>query len=202
MESTMARIVCCVTWPDNVYRTPSATNTAAHSGFVLPDKVPQVAHQVRLCLYDLVFPSEILIAHARIRIFPGALRPEERHAQSPGKRVQSLRLLLRTVRRAACIRSFHHGHGLQRRQLPSIDVHAEQSGRCQRCCAAQHAYSRQQGRCPAHAAPAGRPGAKRIVYRFRKMLSGQPCVDRLSDLFHLHCSSNSFFNCCRARRSR
>ena len=33
MESTMARIVCCVTWPDNVYRTPSATNTAAHSGF-------------------------------------------------------------------------------------------------------------------------------------------------------------------------
>ena len=30
----------------------------------------------------------------------------------------------------------------------------------------------------------------------------EKAVDRLSDLFHLHCSSNSFFNCCRARRSR
>ena len=42
----MARIVCCVTWPDNVYRTPSATNTAAHSGFRAWRRIHQQVHRM------------------------------------------------------------------------------------------------------------------------------------------------------------
>ena len=59
MESTMARIVCCVTWPDNVYRTPSATNTAAHSGFRSLPAVPGAVSTSRFTVWP---PAEVNVS--------------------------------------------------------------------------------------------------------------------------------------------